>query len=102
MVDDDESLTPAQVAAVRPILEADYEARRTTLAAYGIDLGGEGPVERPGLRKGRKLRGELRDLQDDTREQLAEVLTEAQMEAWEALQKEQGERLRARFDADGR
>ncbi|MEM1126469.1 MAG: hypothetical protein AAGI71_07450 [Bacteroidota bacterium] len=91
------NLTPAQRETVAPILEANTRQRLDILARYGIDLSGDGPIERPSRRTGRRLRSELGDLNTQTTTSLEAVLTEAQMETWAAMQEEQGARLRARF-----
>ncbi|MEL7360441.1 MAG: hypothetical protein AAFN13_00065 [Bacteroidota bacterium] len=93
-------LTPEQQEAAQPILMASMQTRLDILAGYGIDLSGESPIERPSRREGRRLRGELSDLNEATEAQLQDVLTEAQMDTWRAMQDENRERLQARFGGD--
>ncbi|MEO1074523.1 MAG: hypothetical protein AAFX41_01000 [Bacteroidota bacterium] len=93
-------LTPEQQEAAQPILMASMQTRLDILAGYGIDLSGEAPIERPSRREGRRLRGELSDLNEATEAQLQDVLTEAQMDTWRAMQDENRERLQARFGGD--
>ena len=92
------NLTAAQVEQVRPILQAAFEARLEVLREYGIDLR-DGPEStgRLGFFQARRLRRDLNGVQERTMDALDDVLTAAQLEAYEELQAERREAMRERL-----
>lgn len=92
------SLSDEQMSKVRPVLQDAAEAQRSVLLKYGIDLEAEGgPKPNLGMREGRKLRGDLQQVRDDTHKRLEAILTKQQMKEFEALQRERSEELRTRI-----
>ena len=91
-------LTDAQFERVRPILQAGVEARLEVLREYGIDLR-DGPEStgRLGFFQARRLRRDLNGVQERTMDGLDDVLTAAQLEAYEELQAERREAMRERL-----
>lgn len=92
------NLTDAQVEQVRPILRAAFEARLEVLREYGIDLGNDSEsTGRLGFFQARRLRRDLNGVQEQTMDELADVLTAAQLEAYGELQAERREAMRERL-----
>ena len=92
------NLTDAQVEQVGPILRAAAEARLEVLREYGIDLGDDsGPTGRLGFLQARQLRRDLDGVQERTMDELDDVLTDAQLEAYEELQEERRKTMRERL-----
>ena len=93
-------LTDEQIEEIAPILESGFEAQAAVLEDMGIDLDDRGRGPRVSLRDLRRLRSELQAIRENTREQLAEVLTAEQMEEFRQIQEEGraelNERIRAR------
>ena len=88
-------LTPEQANRVRPILAEHIEAQMDILNKHGIAPGQRDSAERPGFRTLRALRKDMRRNNARTGERLSAVLSEVQLEAYEALQAEQRKKLRA-------
>ena len=88
-------LTDEQIEAVTPILQTAAEATAEVLREHGIDPG-EGGAGRMRPRQLRRLQGDLRPVRDRTLEQLAEVLSEAQLEEYRKIQEETRQALRRR------
>ena len=82
---------------VESILKEHFEAQMAILDKHGIAPGRRDSAERPGFRKLRALRKDMRRNDTKTGERLSDVLSKAQLEAWEALQAEQRKRLRSRL-----
>lgn len=92
------NLTDAQVEQVGPILRAAAEARLEVLLEYGINLGDDsGPTGRLGFLQARQLRRDLDGVQERTMDELDDVLTDAQLEAYEELQEERRKTMRERL-----
>ena len=93
-------LTDEQIEEITPILESGFEAQAAVLQDMGIDLDDRGQGPRVRLRDLRKLRSEMQAIRENTREQLAEMLTAEQMEEFRQIQEEGrtelNERIRAR------
>ncbi len=93
-------LTDEQIDEIAPILESGFEAQAAVLEDMGIDLENRGQRPRLGVRDLRRLRSELQSIRENTREQLAGVLTAEQMEEFTQIQEENraelNERIRAR------
>ena len=92
------NLTDAQIEQVRPTLQAAFEARLEVLREYGIDLRGDsGSTGRLGFFEARRLRRDLNGVQERTVEQLDDVLSDAQIEAYEELLEERRAAMRERL-----
>jgi len=94
-------LSDTQSMQIRPILEKSAEERRSILKRYGVDMENMDPDTRKKLsfREKRKLGGELRDAKKETIVQLDKLLSDTQMEAYHAIQKERKEKLREHMDS---
>lgn len=91
-------LSDEQMSKVRPVLQDAADGQRSVLLKYGIDLEAEGGAKpNLGMREGRKLRGDLQQVQADTHKRLEAILTKQQMKEFEALQRERGDELRTRI-----
>ncbi|MEO1080961.1 MAG: hypothetical protein AAFY29_15495 [Pseudomonadota bacterium] len=82
-------LSEQQQADIEPIIRESVGKRQAIMESYGIGNG-----ERPNPRKLRGMRGEMQDLQQETRTELSEILTDEQMEEYLALQEERQEKMR--------
>jgi len=92
------NLTDAQVEQVGPILQAAFEARLEVLREYGIDLRADsGSTGRLGFFRARRLRRDLDGVQERTMDELDDVLTDTQLEAYGELQEERREAMRERL-----
>jgi len=90
-------LTDEQTEAVRPILEDGYMQRRAVLEKHGIDLENMDSDDRPGRRTLRRMRNDLNEVNEETKQKLEEVLTGNQMGLWEKLQEERRAEMRERI-----
>ena len=88
-------LTPEQAERIRPVLKKHFEAQMAALDRHGIGAGTRDGGRRPGFRALRRLRGELRGNNAATLKRLSAILSKARLAAYEALQAEQREKLRA-------
>ena len=88
-------LTSEQKDRVRPVLKEHLEAQMAVLDRHGVAPGNPDGSKRLGFRTLRRLRKELGKNNARTSERLSAILTEAQLKAYEALQAEQREKLRA-------
>ncbi|MEO0982368.1 MAG: hypothetical protein AAFX03_06925 [Pseudomonadota bacterium] len=66
-------LTDAQKAELEPIMAENFQQRRALLESYGFTEEGAPSLSRRTLRK---LRGEAKEISDETLEKAAEVLSE--------------------------
>ena len=93
-------LTDEQVARIEPILESSFEASMLVLENHGIDL--EVPRdqrERPSFRTMRAIGSDLKAVRQETAEEMAEILTDVQMEEFRKIQEERRAELRERIRA---
>ena len=88
-------LTSEQTDRVRPVLKEHFEAQMAILDEHGIALGDRDGHKRPGFRTLRRVRRDLSENNARTEKRLSAFLTEAQTEAYEALQAEQRDKMRA-------
>lgn len=88
-------LTETQMAQVKPILEHHFAAQIAILDKHGINIGTQEGSQRPGFRKLRALRNDMNENKTKTTQQLSGVLSAEQLAAFEKIQAEQRERLRA-------
>ena len=91
------ALTGKQMARVKPILQNHFDAQMGILNKHGIKIGNLERGKRPGLRTLRALRNDMDENRAKTMKQLSGILSEEQMAAFETMQAEQKERMRARF-----
>ncbi len=91
-------LTDEQVEQVRPVLRTEFEALSEVLQEYGIDLqdrsGGAG---RLGFLRLRRLQRDVSAVREQTLEELDEMLTDAQLEAYKEIQEENRQAMRERL-----
>ena len=88
-------LSPKQADRTRPVLKDHFEAQMAILDRHGIAPGHRDGGKRPGFRTLRRLRKDLKKNNARTAKQLSVILSEAQLAAYEALQREQRKKLRA-------
>ena len=88
-------LTEEQAGRVRPILKEHFKAQIAAVDKHGVAPGERDGGKRPGFRKLRRLRGELRGNNTAVLERLSAILSKAQLAAYRALQEEQRKKLRA-------
>ena len=82
-----------RLEAFTPIHVESLEARVAVVEKHGITAGAE---DRPGIRTLLALRRDLRAVDEDTRERLFPLLTEDELDAYQAAVEEQRERNRER------
>jgi len=91
-------LTDRQIEQVRPILRAEFEALQGVLQKYGIDLRDRsGGANRLGFRQLRRLQREVNALREQALEDLDEVLTDEQLEAYKEMREENQQAMRERL-----
>jgi hypothetical protein len=90
-------LTDEQKEAVCPILKDAYVQRQAVLEEYGIDLERTDRDDRPGRRTLRRMRNDLKEVNEKTKEKLAVALTDDQMDLWDELQEERHAEMRDRI-----
>ena len=88
------ALTDDQRVALEPILQAQFADTRSILESHGLDQQTENPASR---QERRALFRELRQRNQQTQAQVAEILSEEQMVAYRELQAERRARMRERF-----
>jgi Spy/CpxP family protein refolding chaperone len=92
-------LTDAQRAQVEPIILSSLEQQMAVLESHGIDpeaaLGGS--MQRPNPRKALALRRDLDEVRAGTRDELAAVLSDAQLAELAEIQDERRAEMRARM-----
>ena len=81
-----------RLEAFTPIHVENLQARVAVLEKHGITAGAE---DRPGVRTLLALRRDLRAVDEDTRERLFPLLTEDELEAYQAAVEEQREQNRS-------
>ena len=86
-------LTSEQTDRARSLLEEHLRTKKAILEGHGIDLGK--PGERPGLWTLLKLRRDIAENREGIMERLSAILSEAQLEAFEELEDQKGQRIRA-------
>ena len=89
------NLKAEQGERVRPILKEHFQTQMAILDKHGIAPGQRKSAGRPGFRTLRALRKDMRRSDARTGERLSAVLSEEQLEAYEAFRAEQGKKLRA-------
>jgi len=90
-------LTDEQKEEVRPILVETHNQRQAVLAKHGIDLDDMESSDRPGRRTLRKMRGDMKDVNENASKQLQEILSEDQMDVWDEMQEERRTEMRKRL-----
>jgi len=87
------ALTDDQRVALEPILQAQFADNRAILESHGLDQQSENPASR---QERRALFRELRQRNQQTQAQVAEILSEEQMVVYRELQAERRDRMRER------
>lgn len=87
------NLTEEQKPLVEAILRDSAEKRAAIFESYGVEPGTKPNL---GIRKLRKLRGEMTALSEATTEQLSDVLSAEQMAEYAKIQEEQAAAMRER------
>jgi len=89
-------LTDSQSEQIRPIIEESIAARGEILKKYGIDPANKDrqSFKKLGFRDKRKLGSELKEVKKATHEKLEAILSEEQLDEYEAIQRERKEKLR--------
>ena len=80
-------LTPEQEAAVKPILQREFEKARSVIQALDKDSASR--------REKRKAARELRTIRDDADRQLKTILTKEQLSELKRIREERREKLRS-------
>ena len=94
------NLTDEQVARIEPILESSFEASMLVLENHGIDLSvPRDQRERPGFRKMRAIAKDMKAVRQETAEEMAEILSDEQMEEYRKIQEERRAELREQIRA---
>lgn len=94
------NLTDEQSVQIEPILESNFHASMLVLESHGIDL--SVPREqraRPNFREMRAIGKELQAVREETAEEMAEFLTEEQMEEYRKIQEERRAEMREQIGA---
>ena len=94
------NLTDEQSVQIEPILESNFHASMLVLESHGIDL--SVPREqraRPNFREIRAIGKELQAVREETAEEMAEFLTEEQMEEYRKIQEERRAEMREQIGA---
>ena len=92
------NLTGEQVERVRPILRASAEGLLEVLEEHGVDLRDRsGPAGRLRLLQLRRLQRDLDAVRRRTVKALDDVLTDAQLEAYQEIQEENRQSMRERL-----
>lgn len=94
------NLTDEQSVQIEPILESNFHASMLVLESHGIDL--SVPREqraRPNFREIRAIGKELQAVREETAEEMAEILTEEQMEEYRKIQVERRAEMREQIGA---
>ena len=94
------NLTDEQSVQIEPILESNFHASMLVLESHGIDL--SVPREqraRPNFREMRAIGKELQAVREETAEEMAEFLTEEQMEEYRKIQVERRAEMREQIGA---
>lgn len=94
------NLTDEQSVQIEPILESNFHASMLVLESHGIDL--SVPREqraRPNFREMRAIGKELQAVREETAEEMAEILTEEQMEEYRKIQVERRAEMREQIGA---
>jgi Spy/CpxP family protein refolding chaperone len=94
------NLTDEQSVQIDPILESNFHASMLVLESHGIDL--SVPREqraRPNFREMRAIGKELQAVREETAEEMAEILTEEQMEEYRKIQVERRAEMREQIGA---
>ena len=94
------NLTDEQTVQIEPILESSFHASMLVLESHGIDL--SVPREqraRPNFREIRAIGKELQAVREETAEEMAEILTEEQMEEFRKIQEERRAEMREQIGA---
>lgn len=94
------NLTDEQSVQIEPILESNFHASMLVLESHGIDL--SVPREqraRPNFREMRAIGKELQAVREETAEEMAEILTEEQMEEYRKIQEERRAEMREQIGA---
>lgn len=100
------NLTDEQVAKIKPVLISRAEASMLVLEENGIDLTvpreqreQREQRERPGFRQMQAIAKELLAIREESAEEMAEILSEEQMQEYRKIQKESRAKLRERIRA---
>lgn len=94
------NLTDEQVAKIKPVLISRAEASMLVLEENGIDLTvPREQRERPGFRQMQAIAKELLAIREESAEEMAEILSEEQMQEYRKIQKESRAKLRERIRA---
>ena len=92
------NLSDEQIEDIKPILKTSFEAKAAVLNEYGIDLeNGTGSGEKLGFRKARKLGKEMNAINENTVDELQNILTPEQLSEYKELQEERRSELRAKI-----
>ena len=94
------ALTDEQIEAIEPILRRSFEEQSAVLEDAGFSMDGQSRGgQRPNLRQLRALSRELDAIRASTREELAGVLSEQQLEEYDEIQQERRAQIRSRIEA---
>ena len=94
------ALTEEQIDAIEPILQRSFEEQAAVLEDAGFNADGRSRGgQRPNLRRMRALNRDLDAIRKATREELAGVLSEQQLEDYAEIQQDRRAQLRGRIDA---
>jgi len=98
------ALSDAQTEQITPILEKSANTRKEILKEYGIDLKNFDPDHRKKLsfREKRQLGNELKASRKDTQKQLAQILSDKQMDKYRQIQQERKDKLREHMKSRGK
>lgn len=93
------ALSDAQTEQITPLLEKNANARKEILKKHGIDLENFNPDHRKKLsfREKRKLGSELKASRKATQEELAQILSDKQMDEYRKIQQERKDKMRERM-----
>lgn len=94
------NLSDEQVANIEPVLISRAEASMLVLENNGIDLTvPREQRERPGFQQMQTIAKELQAVREETAEEMAEILSEEQMQEYRKIQKENRAEMRERIRA---
>ncbi len=91
------NLTPEQEEQLTPIIEKSMDERLALLEKHGFKRDQGAERKRPSFSQMRALRSDMQELNEQTRESLAKILTEDQLEEWDDIQEENRAQMRERI-----
>ncbi|MEM7705851.1 MAG: hypothetical protein AAF358_09890 [Pseudomonadota bacterium] len=89
-------LTDEQKQQVEPILRARFDASRSVMEKYGMSPDGAGQGK-PSRREMRSMAKELKPIREKADQELAEILTDEQLDEYREIQEESRTQMRERM-----